>query len=706
MKSQKNNFNFRIFTYLHKALISVLPSFSSPKNKKDLDLEELETKRNYGVPLFTPFSFYTYYLPQYFAMVYRHKQLLRFFLWAILQLASHFYFPIVQYQIMLWDQATSTQAPLMTLLPMFAVTQAGSILLDGLCSLAKESYQIQLKNAFYTSLNKSIFSPLGADIVFKDTTNMSEEMPLNIIDKAYLLNQYIENLSGLLVLAVMAPIFIAPTVITIIQTNLAIPAVYITIVCSIFAYLGNEIGKFKSDYSSKILVSQTNFRLNLESVAYHSNHKSPNALPVNNEFSQALSDNLTSNRLKMTFIEQLIGLTASVINEFSKPIINIMFLYPKYLAKIINLDTHTNLLTALCRIPMIVTGYVSSNNGVRELRRGAGVLKHLTSDYLDKATPATRNNRLESTFSSKAAIDSDKLSVDIKKNNSPFSSLSFSLGKTRYYGIMGPNGCGKSTLLKSLDGTFPQCGDKLADHASVISISQQEQLPNYVSEGNAICTFLHLWPRTLSIPKSNKNNPSSTYLKDLSEGTVFHNDQKQIIDKYSMITHMAKLLYTLDFSNLRTENPKTQEKEIVDYIINNFLLHRNNKFSGGQINLYLLAASLTVAKFSSSSTVFLLLDEIRAPLDQSKSSLTTNLIHSFICENSNITIFEVLHQPEHAKNLLEKNISISHNPSMCVRILAHDSTKENYSDYYDAEKFNESDNLRKLISDDYAIANP
>lgn len=699
MKSHKNKtyLSFGIFTHLNNALNTLTSFFYSPKDKSDQDNDDLETKRNYGVPVFTPFSFYTYYLPQYFAMVHRHKQLLRFCLWAILQVASHFYFPIVQYQIMLWDQATSTQSPLLVLLPMYAITHAGSILLDELCDLAKESFQIQLKNAFYTSLNKSIFSPLGADIVHKDTLNMSDEMPLNIVDKAYLLNQYIENLSGLLVLAVMAPIFILPTVVTIIQTNLALPAFYITIVCSIFAYVGNEIGKIKSDYTSKILVSQTNFRMNLESVAYHSNHKSPNALPINSEFSQALSDNLTSNRLKMSLTERLVGLTASIIDNFSKPIINVMFLYPKYIANIINLDSHTNLLSALCRIPMIVTNYVSSNNGVREIRRGAGVLKHLTSDYLDKATPSTRNGRLDNTFSSKASITHEKLSVDIKKNNSLFSSLPFSLDTTKYYGIMGPNGCGKSTLLKSLDGTFPQTGDKLSDHASVISISQQELLPNYVTTGNAICTLLHLWPRILNIPTSDKTNPSSTYLTDLSENTVFHNDQKKTISKIEMINFMAELLYSLDFSNLRSDNQKASKRDIIDYIINNYLLHENNKFSGGQNNLYLLAASLTVAKFSSSSKVFLFLDEIRAPLDPSKSSLTTDLIHTFLSNNPNVTIFEVLHQPEHASSLLEKNTTAS--PSNCVRILPNNCNGESYTDYYTAEEFTNSPDLKKLISD-------
>lgn len=653
---QKTSSYFRPLLRLGERIQSFLSPKSATatgKGKTHITPKKQDKKADSMVmPVLNPYNFYRYYIPQYAGVLYRHKQLGNFTIWAFSELLRTIYYPVLQYQFLLWDQAIIMRNPVTELFPIFV----GAIALGKFISTCSQYLQSNLLCSTKDSINKmllveSVHTNKGADIIDKDNKKTSSN-PLDVNAKYSYMANYIQNIGSMCLMAVISPFALMPTMYSIVHYDLIVPAVYTVIGCGLITAMANRISRFSSHYINDIAVAQSDIRNVIDKVSNNGYHNHPNARAISKGKTLHLVNSLKVSRVKYNQVESFIDLVGKLMLDVCKPIIGALLIYPTYLAGKITLEYYTLLVATLSSIPVFFSRYITSNTGLHILQQGATVMKHFDKNYLDQTKDITTAvQRLPSHYSGNVKYNYSSDNLTLKSTNitlrQPY--IHDSVCKIdlvpKHSVVMGVNGIGKSTLFKILDSSHPSVTDPSSLKPVIVSITQHE-IANLEGD-NIIVALLKFWPFSLPVPEPNFKKP---FQEHLTEQSTIIDGNGNSIDKEHLLEDIWKFLCQIEYNvTYRLDTPKEERLE-------KLLAIRlgGSSLSGGQNSLILLAIGLTIAKHASQKNpVLVLLDELRAAVDERKRALFTKCIQAFLKGKPHINTLEIIHDSYSVLSLLD-----------------------------------------------------
>ncbi len=645
----------------------------SPEKDNQSARSPSKSNSRIDMPPLNPINFYYYYIPQYAKVLYRHKQIAYFTAWAFSELVRTLYYPVLQYHFMLWDQTIFDRNPITELLPVFI----GAVTLGNFIDTCSDYLRRQLRFNTKDSINQSllvecIHTNKGADIIGKDNKR-SYTNPMDVNAKYSYMSHYIENIGSLCLMAVISPFTMIPTLYSIVQHELLLAAAYTVAGCGILTYLANLISKHSSYYINDIAIAQSDTRNLIEQLSENGHHNHPNARAVSRENTKHLVKSLSVSRRKYNQVESFVDLVSSSMIDLCKAIIGGVLIYPSFYAKKITLEHYTFLVATLSSIPNMFSRYISSNTGLNVLQQGASVMNHFEKRYLDETkTRNTAEKRLPSYYSGSlkynyTTTDKPRLSsvgVTISQENTKSSTLDVDLSR-QHLVVMGANGAGKSTFFRIIDGSYPRDVDNQSKPPICVSVAQSENL-----EGDdlvvAMCKF---WPFDVPLPKVPAGDNYKQALSHKIEFTDYHGKS---LDKQALLDSICETLYALEF----------QHSNSAAEIKNNLCDKPLTGLSGGEKSLILFALVSTIVKYAShDSPTLVLMDEIRAPIDERRKAIMSDLIHNLLDKHKHVYVAEIIHDSKIVQDTMK-----DHSNNTSCAIVSRDGNKisiEQMNDYND-----------------------
>jgi energy-coupling factor transport system ATP-binding protein len=202
------------------------------------------------------------------------------------------------------------------------------------------------------------------------------------------------------------------------------------------------------------------------------------------------------------------------------------------------------------------------------------------------------------------AINLKNIYFSYRKNRSILEDVSFSVGKGKIVGIVGPSGEGKTTLIRLINGTF-----------------HKEEKYNLSGEAELL-------------GKSILEHGEMLYQK---VGTIYQNPDNQII----FTNVIDEVTFGMENHQYSKEKMDDKLEEILTLLDIKHLAGRNpNHLSGGEKQLVVLASILCL------DVEILLLDEAFAAVDSKRETMITDVIKK-LAHEQNKTIVMVEHDMKH-----------------------------------------------------------
>ena len=615
--------------------------------------QESESAPNKHVTPLNPVTFFTAYLPDYFRFVCMYGQRARFFRWAILEGLSKTSYLAFQYCITRWNESMLKRLPLVGQLPLYASCLLLSSALEISADWASRLYYIYFKEAIQSQLIQCIHHPRGQDLLKKSQRQPKEPMLTTKLDS---MMYYIEMLGTLALLSAIALPVLLPAIQVIYTNNLLAPALYTAgaslLVVKLGLYLSRDMNTYMNDSqnaTNRLLVNLTDQEnLDLQHL--------PNSSLISQVNCETLNKKNRRNIELYYFYQSATGFLSKALDQLSRPFIAVLFVYPLYATGIIADYTMFNLLLgALVSISSLFSRCMNGNASFQILESGYHQLKACRRNIIAPVQddPDKRETlEFKSTISTTVDPSRDHSEEQLEQLNIRITDRDDKLFRDykipmqaddKHFIVVGKNGAGKSTLQKAMDNTYAQSPES-EKNFTVLSLSQCEDLPDFIADGDAKALLYYYWP--FKQPANKDNIPTDISVADYNVASIF--SRRNIVDTNGSIVEYNKILASLlSYLDALQFNGLTDSKETFSTLSNAQKLEHLNKpklykGSGGERKAILIALFLAIAEHVD-QPVTIFVDEVREGLDVNKNNFLSKTIKAYLEKQKHVKYFEILH---------------------------------------------------------------